>query len=207
MISLSLRRIFSRVVPLAFALSAAVALAQPVTLNFVDADIDVVAKAVGELTGKTFVLDQRVKGKINIQSAQGVAPNLAYPTFLAALRMAGFAVVEQGNIVRVVPEADAKTLPTPVGNAGAGVIATKVLPLANQSAAQIANAVRPMMSAANANALVVYAPGNALIVTDYSDNIRRIEALIARLDTPSVSAAELIVLNNANALDVVTTIN
>ncbi|MGL4230020.1 MAG: type II secretion system secretin GspD [Casimicrobium sp.] len=206
-ISLSLRRIFSRVVPLAFALSAAVALAQPVTLNFVDADIDVVAKAVGELTGKTFVLDQRVKGKINIQSAQGVAPNLAYPTFLAALRMAGFAVVEQGNIVRVVPEADAKTLPTPVGNAGAGVIATKVLPLANQSAAQIANAVRPMMSAANANALVVYAPGNALIVTDYSDNIRRIEALIARLDTPSVSAAELITLNHANALDVVTTIN
>ncbi|MGL5002226.1 MAG: secretin N-terminal domain-containing protein, partial [Casimicrobium sp.] len=98
-------------------------------------------------------------------------------------------------------------LPTPVGNAGSGVIATKVLPLANQSAAQIANAVRPMMSAANANALVVYAPGNALIVTDYSDNIRRIEALIARLDTPSVSAAELITLNHANALDVVTTIN
>ncbi len=177
------------------------------TLNFVDADIDVVAKAVGELTGKTFVIDQRVKGKINIQSAQGVAPNLAYPTFLAALRMAGFAVVESGSIVRIVPEADAKTLPTPVGNAGAGVIATKVLPLANQSAAQIANAVRPMMSAANVNALVVYAPGNALIVTDYSDNIRRIEALIARLDTPNVAAAELIALNHANALDVVTTIN
>lgn len=44
-------------------------------------DIDVVAKAVGELTGKTFVLDQRVKGKVNIQSAKGVAPGLAYPTF------------------------------------------------------------------------------------------------------------------------------
>jgi general secretion pathway protein D len=210
-ISLSLRRVFARVMPLAAALSVFVVFAQapsaPVTLNFVDADIDVVAKAVGELTGKTFVIDQRVKGKINIQSAQGVAPNLAYPTFLAALRMAGFAVVEQGSIVRIVPEADAKTLPTPVGNAGAGVIATKVLPLANQSAAQIANAVRPMMSAANVNALVVYAPGNALIVTDYSDNIRRIEALIARLDTPSMAAAELITLQHANALDVVATIN
>jgi general secretion pathway protein D len=177
-----------------------------VTLNFVDADIDVVAKAVGEMTGKTFVIDPRVKGKINIQSARGVAPNLAYPTFLAALRMTGFAVVESGNIVRIVPEVDAKTLPTPVGNAGAGVIATKVLPIANQSAAQIANAVRPMLSAANLNALVVYAPGNALIVTDYSDNIRRIEALISRLDTPSVAAAELVPLLNANALDVVATV-
>jgi general secretion pathway protein D len=209
--SLSLRRAFRRVAPLVTMLCSAVVFAQspttPVTLNFVDADIDVVAKAVGELTGKTFVLDQRVKGKINIQSAQGVAPNLAYPTFLAALRMAGFAVVEQGNIVRVVPEADAKTLPTPVGNAATGVIATKVLLLANQSAAQVANAVRPMMSAANVNALVVYAPGNALIVTDYSDNIRRIEALIARLDTPSVAAAELIALNHSSALDVVATIN
>lgn len=193
---------------MAFAISASVSFAQPpVTLNFVDADIDVVAKAVGEMTGKTFVIDPRVKGKINIQSARGVAPHLAYPTFLAALRMAGFAVVEQGSIVRIVPEGDAKTLPTPVGNAGSGVIATKVLPLANQSATQVANAVRPMLSAANANALVVYAPGNALIVTDYSDNIRRIEALIARLDTPSVAAPELIPLTHANALDVVATVN
>jgi general secretion pathway protein D len=202
------RRIFEYVAAVAFALSASLSVAQtPVTLNFVDADIDVVAKAVGEMTGKTFVIDPRVKGKINIQSARGVTPNLAYPTFLAALRMTGFAVVEQGSIVRIVPEGDAKSLPTPVGNAGAGVIATKVLPLANQSATQVANAVRPMLSAANANALVVYTPGNALIVTDYSDNIRRIEALIARLDTPSVAAAELISLSHANAIDVVTTLN
>ena len=101
------------------ALWVAVACAQPattpVTLNFVDADIDVVAKAVGELTGKTFVLDPRVKGKINIQSARGIAPGLAYPTFLSALRMAGFAAVEgPGSVVRVVPEVDAKALPTPL---------------------------------------------------------------------------------------------
>jgi general secretion pathway protein D len=208
MFSLSYRSFFAMATQLAALLCVPLVFAQtaPVTLNFVDADIDVVAKAVGEMTGKTFVIDPRVKGKINIQSARGVAPNLAYPTFLAALRMTGFAVVESGNIVRVVPEVDAKTLPTPVGNAGSGVIATKVLPIANQSAAQIANAVRPMMSAANVNALVVYAPGNALIVTDYSDNIRRIEALISRLDTPSVAAAELVPLSNANALDVVATV-
>lgn len=178
----------------------------PVTLNFVDADIDVVAKAVGELTGKTFVLDPRVKGKINIQSAKGVAPGLAYPTFLSALRMAGFAAVEgPGGVVRVVPEVDAKALPALLTGGSAGAVTTKVIPLAHQSATQVINALRPLVAAANA--LTVYPPGNAIIITDYSDNIARIEAVIARLDTPSVAAPELIALNHANALDVAATLN
>lgn len=190
-----------------------VAVAQtPVTLNFVDADIDVVAKAVGELTGKTFVLDPRVKGKINIQSAKGVAPGLAYPTFLSALRMAGFAAVEgPGGIVRVVPEVDAKALPTAVGEAGgasgsySGAITTKVIPLIHQSAGQLVNALRPLVAAANA--LTVYPPGNAIIITDYGDNIRKVEAVIARLDTPNVGAPELVTLTHANAMDIVATLS
>ena len=178
----------------------------PVTLNFVDADIDVVAKAVGELTGKTFVLDPRVKGKINIQSAKGISPGLAYPTFLSALRMAGFAAVEgTGGVVRVVPEVDAKALPTPLGGGSAGAVITKVIPLTHQSAGQVINALRPLVAAANA--LTVYPPGNAIIITDYSDNIVKIQAVIARLDTPSAPAPELIPLNHANALDVVSTLN
>ena len=201
---------------LGFALSVNVAIAQvpaasiapttPVTLNFVDADIDVVAKAVGELTGKTFVLDPRVKGKINIQSAKGISPGLAYPTFLSALRMAGFAAVEgPGGVVRVVPEVDAKALPTPLTGGSTGAVITKVIPLTHQSAGQVINALRPLVAAANA--LTVYPPGNAIIITDYSDNIAKIQAVIARLDTPSAPAPELIPLNHANALDVVSTLN
>ena len=195
---------------LAIALLANIAYAQapstPVTLNFVDADIDVVAKAVGELTGKTFVLDPRVKGKINIQSAKGISPGLAYPTFLSALRMAGFAAVEgPGGVVRVVPEVDAKALPTPLSGGSAGAVITKVIPLTHQSAGQVINALRPLVAAANA--LTVYPPGNAIIITDYSDNIVKIQAVIARLDTPSAAAPELIPLNHANALDVVSTLN
>ena len=180
--------------------------ATPVTLNFVDADIDVVAKAVGELTGKTFVIDPRVKGKVNIQSAKGISPGLAYPTFLSALRMAGFAAVEgPGGVVRVVPEVDAKALPTPLTGGSSGAVITKVIPLAHQSAGQVINALRPLVAAANA--LTVYPPGNAIIITDYSDNIAKIQAVIARLDTPSAAAPELIPLNHANALDVVSTLN
>jgi general secretion pathway protein D len=203
---LSLRLSKNRTLALALSalFSITIAAQTPVTLNFVDADIDVVARAVGEMTGKTFVLDQRVKGKINIQSTKGVAPGLAYPTFLSALRMAGFAAVETGGVVRIVPEVDAKTLPTPVGaglgGSGSGAITTKVIPIANQPAAQVINAIRPLVAAANG--LVVYPPGNAIIITDYSDNIRRIETVIARLDTPSMAAPEIIALNHANALDV-----
>lgn len=180
--------------------------AAPVTLNFVDADIDVVAKAVGELTGKTFVLAPGVKGKVNIQSARGVAPDLAYPTFLAALRMAGFAAVEgQGGVVRIVPEVDAKAQPTPVGGSGGGSIMTKVIALTHQSAGQVINALRPLVAAANA--LTVYPPGNAIIITDYGDNIRKVEAVIARLDVGSVAQPELISLHNAHALDVAATLS
>ncbi|MFN3630695.1 MAG: type II secretion system secretin GspD [Casimicrobiaceae bacterium] len=188
-------------------LAPAAASAQPpVTLNFVDADIDVVAKAIGELTGKTFVLDPRVKGKINIQSARGIPPALAYPTFLAALRMSGFAAVEgAGNVVRLVPEVDAKTLPAPVGGSATGAVITRVIPIINQSAAQIANAVRPLISANSA--VVVYPPANALILSDYGDNIRRIEAMIERLDVPTVAAPELITLSHASAVDVVGTLS
>jgi general secretion pathway protein D len=204
---MTLRPLKKRTLALAMSalLSLSIAAQTPVTLNFVDADIDVVAKAVGEMTGKTFVLDPRVKGKINIQSTKGVAPGLAYPTFLSALRMAGFAAVEAGGVVRIVPEVDAKTLPTPVGAGASGAITTKVIPITNQPAAQVINAIRPLVAAANG--LVVYPPGNAIIITDYSDNIRRIETVIARLDTPSISAPEIVALNHANALDVAAVIS
>lgn len=205
-ISLVLRPVLSACAAVALFWHGALFAQTPVTLNFVDADIDVVAKAVGELTGKTFVLDPKIKGKINIQSAKGIAPGLAYPTFVAALRMAGFATVEgAGGIVRVVPEVDAKALPTAVNGGSGGSVATKVIPLAHQNATQVVNAVRPLVAAANA--LTVYPPANAIIITDYADNIRKVEAVIARLDAPTVASPELVALSHANALDVAATLS
>src|SRR4051794_25142910 len=89
-----------------------------VTLNFVNADIDAVVKAVAEITGRNFVLDPRVKGTINIVSARPVPKSLVYPTLLSALRLQGFAAVEGDGIVKIVPETDAKQQGGPVGGAG-----------------------------------------------------------------------------------------
>ena len=84
-----------------------------VTLNFVNADIEGVVKAVSEITGKNFVLDPRVKGTVNIVSAKPMSRALVYQVFLSAIRLQGFAVVEERGMVMIVPEADAKVHRSP----------------------------------------------------------------------------------------------
>ena len=78
------------------------------TLNFVNADIDAVIKAVAEITGHNFIVDPKVKGTINIISARPVPRSLVYPTLLSALRLQGFTAIEGEDVVKIVPEADAK---------------------------------------------------------------------------------------------------
>ena len=78
------------------------------SLNFVNADIDEVVRAVSHITGKNFLIDPRVKGTINIVSSTPIPASLAYDTLLSALRMQGFAAVENGGVTKVMPEADAK---------------------------------------------------------------------------------------------------
>src|SRR5438105_5503492 len=87
---------------------------EPVTLNFVNADIEAVVRAVAEMTGRNFVLDPRVKGVVNIVSARPVPVSLVYPTLLSALRLQGYAAVESNGVTKIVPEADAKQHASPV---------------------------------------------------------------------------------------------
>jgi len=82
--------------------------ADTVTLNFVNADIEGVVKAVSEITGKNFVLDPRVKGTVNIVSARPVSRALVYEIFLSALRLQGYAAIEDRGVVKIIPDADAK---------------------------------------------------------------------------------------------------
>src|SRR5580765_6346074 len=94
-----------------------------VTLNFVNADIDAVIRAVAEMTGRNFVVDPRVKGTINIVSARPVPRSAVYPTLLSALRLQGFTAIEGEGVTKIVPEADAKQQGSPVvagGAAGGG---------------------------------------------------------------------------------------
>ena len=135
--------------------AAARAADDAVTLNFVNADIDAVVKAIAEITGKSFIVDPKVKGTVNIVSARPVARALVYPTLLSALRMQGFTAVESDDVVRIVPEADAKLQggavhrgPT-VGAGSGDRIVTQVVQLRYESAASLVNVLRPLIAPNN----------------------------------------------------------
>ncbi len=180
-----------------------------VTLNFVNADIDAVVKAVSEMTGRNFVLDPRVKGVVNIVSARPVPRELVYPTLLSALRLQGFTAIEGDGVTKIVPEADAKQQGSPVivGAAGAGGdrLVTSVYVLRYESAAQMVNVLRPLITPNNSIAAVTTA--NALVITDYAENIKRIDKIITSLDVSPASEPVIIPLHNASALDLVQVMN
>lgn len=175
-----------------------------VTLNFVNADIDQVAKAIGAATGKTIIVDPRVKGQLNLVAERPVPEDQALKTLQSALRMQGFALVQDHGVLKVVPEADAKLqgVPTYVGNApqarGDQVI-TQVFELRNESANNLLPVLRPLISPNNT--VTAYPANNTIVVTDYADNVRRIAQIIAGVDSAAGAQVQVVPLRNANAID------
>jgi general secretion pathway protein D len=193
-----------------------IGLAQPaepdtVTLNFVNSDIEGVVKAVSEITGKNFVLDPRVKGSVNIVSTRPMARALVYEVFLSALRLQGYAAVEDHGVVKIVPEADAKlhpgrTLgPNERPRADGDQIQTQVFTLKYESAAQLLPILRPLI--APANTITVYPASNTLVITDYAGNLQRIGRIIDAIDQPGGTDPVVIPLAHASALDVALLVN
>ncbi|HEX7908579.1 MAG TPA: type II secretion system secretin GspD [Paraburkholderia sp.] len=176
-----------------------------VTLNFVNADIDQVAKAIGAATGKTIIVDPRVKGQLNLVSENAVPEDQALKTLQSALRMQGFALVQDHGVLKVVPEADAKLqgVPTYVGNAPVArgdQVVTQVFVLKNESANNLLPVLRPLISPNNT--VAAYPANNTIVVTDYADNVRRIAQIIAGVDTAAGQSVSVVQLKNANALDI-----
>jgi general secretion pathway protein D len=194
------------------AAKAAVAPSGPdvVTLNFVNADIEGVVKAVSEITGKNFVLDPRVKGTVNIVSAKPMSRSLVYQVFLSALRLQGFAAVEERGMVMIVPEIEAKMHRSPTAGpqekarAGSDTIQTQVFRLQHESAAQLMPVLRPLISPNNS--ITAYPGNNTLVVTDYASNLQRIEKIIESVDQATEGDSIIIKLQYASALDVAQTI-
>lgn len=183
-----------------------------VTLNFVNADIETVAKAVAQITGKNFILDPRVKGTVNVVSGRPVPQSLAYHFLLSALRMQGFAAVESAGAVRILPEADAKTHAGPTASVPEAArrysgdqLLTRIFPLRHQSAATLVPVIRPLIAPNNP---VTANPGNnSVVISDYADNLARIEKIIAALDTPFGNEPQLIPILHVSAIDLATTLN
>lgn len=174
-----------------------------VVLNFVNADLESVVKAVGQATGKNFVIDPRVKGTVNLVTEQPVSRAQALETLGSVLRMQGYAMVESNGFTKVVPEADAKLQGSPTvigGGVGRGdQVVTQVFRLNYESANNLVPVLRPMI--APNNTITAYPANNTLVITDYADNLRRLARIIAAVDAPASGEVELVPLKNAVASD------
>ena len=179
---------------------------EKVSLNFVNADIDEVIKAVSHITGRNFLIDPRVKGTINIVSATPIPSSLAYDILLSALRLQGFASVESGGVTKVMPEADAKLyVGTSSDTQGSGdKLVTRVYVLKYESATQLVPILRPLI--APNNIVTAYPNSNTLVVTDYASNLKRIEQIVESIDQPSAEAPIVIPLKQVSAVELAQTI-
>lgn len=169
-------------VTVCMASSAMAASDEPIMLNFVNADIETVVKAIGEITGRNFIIDPRVKGTLNIVSSRPVPKALSYQILLSSLRMQGFTAVEGRGVTKILPESEAK-LHTRLGKGTGDMLITRVFTLKNGNANQMMPVIRPIVSPNNT--VSVFPQANALVVTDYADNIRRIESIIESVESAS----------------------
>ncbi|MGZ9713617.1 type II secretion system secretin GspD [Glaciimonas sp. GNP009] len=171
-------------------------------MNFVGADIESVIKAIGQYTNRTFIIDPRVKGTINLVSEKPLSKSQAFALLASTLRLQGYAVVQGDGFVKVVPEADAKLQLGAIPSAGVrgDQIATQIFALNYESASNILPILRPLISpnnTINAN------PGNnTLVVTDYAQNLQRLGKMIAALDVPAVRDLDVIPVRYAVASDI-----
>lgn len=171
-------------------------------VNFKDSDIQEVIKFVADITGKTVIVDPRVKGKVKVISASALNEAELYDLFLSVLETQGFTAIEVGNIVRVIPRKDARTSAVPVVNQpnfGTDAYITQVIQLYNVSASKVLPVLRPL--APQHAHLAAYEPSNAIIISDTVANIARLKDIIQRIDRAGVAETDVIALEYAQATD------
>lgn len=183
--------------------------AETMTLNLKDADIQSVIATVSEMTGKNFVVDPRVKGKVTIVSSQPMEAEDIYQVFLTVLNVHGFAAIPGKNVTKIVPKVNAKQDAIPTvdrpGMTEREQFVTRVIPVKNVTSAQLVPILRPLLP--QESHLAAYPPTNVLIASGSAANIDRIVDIVKRIDFSSETEVELITLQHASATELERIIN
>ena len=175
-----------------------------VTLNWKDADIRKVVEAVSEVTGKNFIIDPRVTGKVTLLSATPMSPDAFYEAFLSILQVHGYVAITSGDLIKIVPDATARQFAGPIGTLGAAGpddLATQVIQVRNVGATQLVPILRPLIP--QYGHMVAHAGSNMLIISDRAANVARMVAIIRRIDQASDEDIEVIPLEHASASEIV----
>jgi general secretion pathway protein D len=180
-----------------------------ITPNYKDADLSQIIQAVGEVTGKNFIIDPRVNAKVTMLSSTPMSPAAFYEAFLAVLQVYGYVAVPAGKVIKIVPNTDARQLPSidlPNSvSSSSDEIVTQIITLKNISAAQLVPMLRPMIP--SYGHLAAYPGGNMLIISDRASNVSRVVHIVERMDESGDEPIELITLRNAGAAEVVRVVN
>lgn len=181
---------------------------QSLTLNFKEADIRAFIGAVSELTGRNFVVDPRVQGKVTVISAAPTDPDDLYQVFLSILKVHGFTAIAKDGVTTIIPEMLGKQDATPTiapGNLHGGEeLVTGVIPVHYVSAAELVPVLRPLLP--QESHMAATAGTNVLIVADTASNVERMVQIVAKLDIDNSAGIDVIRLQNANAVEVATTL-
>jgi len=171
------------------------------TWNLQNADIHAVIDTVAQLTGKNFVVDPRVQGRVSLVSAKPMTNDELYQAFLSMLQVLNYATIPSGNIIKIVPSMDAKgyggTLALGKNTATGDEIVVRIIPVNNVSAMQMVSALRPLML--DWGSVTAYQPSNSLVLSGSASNIRQLETIIHRLDENDGSESQVANLHYADA--------
>ena len=180
-----------------------------VTLNLKDADIRSFIETVAEATGRNFIVDPRVKAKVTVVSARSMNREEVYQVFLSVLQVHGYAAVKVGEVIKILPDVNAKQGPVATGGGSTSVngdeLVTRVIPIKNVPAAQMVPILRPLVP--QQGHLAAYPNSNVLVVSDRAANIQRLISIINRIDRPDSQEIEVVPLQHASASEVVRIIN
>lgn len=175
-----------------------------VTLNWKDADIRTIVEAVSEVTGKNFIIDPRVTGRVTLLSSSTMSPDAFYEAFLSILQVHGYIAVTSGDLIKILPDATARQFAGPLGTSGAAGpddMATQVIQVKNVAATQLVPILRPLIP--QYGHMVAHQGSNMLIISDRAANVARMVSIIRRIDMASDTDIEVIVLQNASASEIV----
>lgn len=181
----------------------------PKIWNLRNADIRAVIAEVSRVTNKNFIIDPRVQGKISIVSNTPMSDKELYQVFLSMLQVSGYAAIPNGHIIKIVPNADARTLSSDLLNqmqnpAIGDEMMVQVIPVRYVPSEQLVPVLRPLMP--QWSSVSAYGPSNMLILSGRASNIKQLADIIKQVDSSSASGIDMVPLNHALAMDVASTL-
>jgi len=174
-----------------------------ITPNYRDADIRQIIEAVGEVTGRNFILDPRVTARVTMLSSTPMSPDAFYEAFLSILQVNGYVAMTTDNVVKIVPDAMARQYSGMLSTDGTAAddIVTQVVQVQNVGAAQLVPILRPLIP--QYGHLAAHPGSNMLIVSDRSSNVDRMLRIIRRIDQSNDDEIEIVRLEHASAAEIV----